>query len=284
MWIEVRSYRSSLQHIYTLTGRFVFCEALRCLLPPAPITNSSKPGSSVESSHVNRGSLSIASNLIGTKAFGQGRGATSEQAFQVLVTGDKSGIVTLSAFGYFPIGCIDLSDAFKEEKSGVNDSLLVTKVCLSADLNYLVAVLRHECDMPGDGGTTHCINYRVATVRTTLINMKAQELRHVAALYGHVGEHISRANEITQTMAKQWQDGIAPLQKQLDPLLHQLTCFDRPNTAEQELFMVLACGVTSNALQQYFAGTPKVFKLLCTYSNSLFRRHRGLFSKTWEDA
>lgn len=207
---------------------------------------------------MNRASLSVASNLIGCKVFGEEHGGSVKQSLQVLVTGDKSGIVTLSAFGYFPIGCIDLSDAFKEEKSGLNDQLLVTKVCLSADLNYLVAVLRHECDQKTEAGLSHCINYRVATVRTSLINIKAQELRHVAALCGHVGEHISRANEVTQAMAKQWMDGIAPLQKQLDPLVHQLACFDRPNTAEEELFMMLACGVTSNALQQYFAGMPRM--------------------------
>ena len=126
----------------------------------------------------------------------------------------------------------------------------VIKACLSADLRCLVSVLRYDREQQ-DGVSMSC--YRIVTVDTHILCERSPELRHVATLCGHIGEHISTVLQAVKAMAKRWQEGLLPLKNHLEPLLHQLRCFDRPNTAEQEFFMMLTCGITSGALEKYFS-------------------------------
>lgn len=115
------------------------------------------------------GAQSVAANLLGINSSTDG--TNQNRDLHILASGDKAGVVTLSAYGFFPIGCIDLSDAFKEEKTGNGDTLPVTDICLSSDLNCLVAVLKHIC-RANDGSIV--TNYRVATVKTKLLNEKSR--------------------------------------------------------------------------------------------------------------
>ena len=77
-------------------------------------------------------------------------GIICNSAFDVLVSGDSSGVVTLSAYGFFPIGCVDLSAAFETYSIPTNNKSLpvslsrptVTNVSLSPDLQILTVILR----------------------------------------------------------------------------------------------------------------------------------------------
>ena len=59
-------------------------------------------------------------------------------ALDILVSGDDSGVVTLSALGFFPVGCVDLSEAVDLSQY---QRPRVCHVCLSADLQTLSVVL-----------------------------------------------------------------------------------------------------------------------------------------------
>ena len=63
---------------------------------------------------VRRDNNSIATTMTSSQLFGVSE--RDHQSLEVLVSGDQSGVITLSAYGYFPIGCIDLSGAFCKEQ------------------------------------------------------------------------------------------------------------------------------------------------------------------------
>lgn len=180
---------------------------------------------------------SYASALMDMPLFGVE--STPRNKLEILVSGDRQGVVTMSAFGYFSIGCIDLSGAF--ESAGISSSKApeVRHVCLSDNLRMLIAIL--ECDE----------HVRLVTVDTSVLAERSNELRHIASQSGHVSELIAYVQTALLDMSKQWESGMTALKKHMAPLEHQLKCFDRPNTPEQELFMMLTCGVTSAALQAY---------------------------------
>mmetsp|Transcript_12717 Transcript_12717/g.22666 ORF Transcript_12717/g.22666 Transcript_12717/m.22666 type:complete len:711 (+) Transcript_12717:77-2209(+) len=200
---------------------------------------------------------SHASALMGTPLFGVDSAPLTE--LEVLISGDNAGIVTMSAFGYFSIGCVDLSGAFPKRPRDA--PLRVCKARLSEDLSMLLAVL--ECES----------NVRIVTVDTQILSSRADELQHVAAQCGHVSESLASIQDAVDTMSKVWTEGIGALQKHIEPLQHQLRNFDRPNTAEQELFMMLTCGVTSAALQHYIADLrePQLRKLGKTLDDTCSR-------------
>mmetsp|Transcript_19783 Transcript_19783/g.38762 ORF Transcript_19783/g.38762 Transcript_19783/m.38762 type:complete len:697 (-) Transcript_19783:299-2389(-) len=160
----------------------------------------------------------------------------SRETLEVLVSGDTSGVVTLGAFGYFPVGCIDLAGAFPGNH-GSKPS--VRKVKLSQDMRTLLTLLQLENEL------------RVVSVDTSVLAERSDELRHVAAQYGHIGELITFAEKAVAEMSKAWGGATTALKNHLEPLQQQLQNFQRPNTAEQELFMMLTCGVTSLPLQHY---------------------------------
>lgn len=181
---------------------------------------------------------STASALMDMPLFGVEN--TPRNSLEVLVSGDTAGVVTLSAFGYYPVGCIDLSGACHGRASDA--PITVTHLCLSEDLRMLCALV--SCEGVG---------MRLVSVDTSILADYSNELRHVASQYGHISEQIANVQSAIQRLAKEWADGTAALRKHIEPLEHQLRCFERPNTPEQELFMMLTCGVTSAALQTYIA-------------------------------
>ncbi|GBG25089.1 Anaphase-promoting complex subunit 4 [Hondaea fermentalgiana] len=184
------------------------------------------------------GFKSYASALMDMPLFGVEN--KSRETLEVLVSGDTSGVVTLGAFGYFPVGCIDLAGAFRQPANGNADSTpSVRLVKLSRDMQTLLTVLQRGEEL------------RVVTVDTSLLAERSDELRHVAAQYGHIGELIAFAEKALQEMSKAWASATTALRNHLEPLQQQLDNFQRPNTAEQELFMMLTCGVTSLPLQHY---------------------------------
>jgi len=195
---------------------------------------------------------SYASALMDMPLFGVDN--TPREQLEVLVSGDTSGVVTIGAFGYFPIGCIDLSGAFESTGDGL------PRVChlrLSSDLRMLLVILESQ------------EQYRVVSIDTNVLGEQSNELRYVAAQCGHISEQVDNVQNSIQEMAKQWAEGMSALQKHIEPLAHQLKCFERPNTPEQELFMMLTCGVTSAALQRYIAdlqeqGLQRLGKMLDT--------------------
>jgi len=182
---------------------------------------------------------SYAAALMDTPLFGVD--SSQRTALEILASGDEEGVITMSAFGYFPVGCADLSGAFSS-RSG-SELASVRQLRFSDDLSMLLAVLRRENE------------FRVVTVDTSLVSTKcrATELRHVTAQCGHVGEHISNIDHTMQEAQKRWEDGISTLENHLKSLQKHLQNFERPNTPEQELFLMLTCGVTSSALQAYVA-------------------------------
>ncbi|CAK9099574.1 SPX and EXS domain-containing protein 1 [Durusdinium trenchii] len=180
---------------------------------------------------------SYASALMDMPLFGVDN--TPRRQLEVLASGDTAGVVTLGAFGYFPVGCIDLSGAFQQDQ--VDGLPAVSHLCLSDDLRMLLAIL--ECEG----------RFRMVSVDTKILADRSDELRHVAAQCGHIGEEMVHVQAAIQEMSKQWTEATSVLHRHLEPLQRQLKNFDRPNTPEQELFMMLTCGVTSAALQRYIA-------------------------------
>ena len=118
-----------------------------------------------------------------------------DSAFDILVSGDSSGVVTLSAYGFFPVGCIDLSAAFesysippsKSTKSNSKVSLsrpTVTNVSLSPDLQILSVVLRakildaesNDRNPDKDGTKETLYRYHLVIIDTSLLWTRRKEL------------------------------------------------------------------------------------------------------------
>ena len=118
-----------------------------------------------------------------------------DSAFDILVSGDSSGVVTLSAYGFFPVGCIDLSAAFesysippsKSTKSNSKVSLsrpTVINVSLSPDLQILSVVLRakildaesNDRNPDKDGTKETLYRYHLVIIDTSLLWTRRNEL------------------------------------------------------------------------------------------------------------
>jgi hypothetical protein len=163
--------------------------------------------------------------------------------FDILVSGDDRGVVTINGFGSFPIGCVDLSGAFPPQAKPT-----VSHVRLSADLSSLCAILRGKITQSADD----MYAYRLIMVDTTRIAEYAPEIAQVATQCMAIGKEMARIKDTVALISKQWVDHvISTLRNELQPLALGLEQFGRPNSVLEELFVLHTSGAASEPLSMY---------------------------------
>lgn len=166
-----------------------------------------------------------------------------QQRLSVLVSGDKDGIICLSAFGVFPIGKLDirkLSNSLQEPSA--------LKVVLSNDLRHLTVLCDGE--LPGGVPGLHAI-----AVDTSLLGDRRHELLQVALQTSSVDELLDVAHASVTLMHKHWSDAMTAFADKFGGLAGILVDHGSRASPQEELFSLLACGVASSGLHQFLASS-----------------------------
>ena len=217
-------------------------------------------------------------------------------SFNILASGDATGVVTLSAYGYFPIGCIDLSGAFNNR--GVNEANLVfgeptvCNICLTSDLCTLTVTLRarllshHNISTHDSAGTHDIFRYHVTTVDTSLLWRRRSELSTIALHYGAIGELMRHAKKTLAFMEKRWSDGQDTLSSKIGSLLNALRSHGRVPSPQSELFMLFLSGIPSDAVEQFISNSfpPQSIQRMRKALNTACKDIDVLYTEHWLSA
>jgi hypothetical protein len=214
-----------------------------------------------------------------------------DQPFTILASGDSTGVVTLSAYGYFPVGCVDLSGAFVKEKGFIIDRPTVCNIRMTPDISTLTVTLRarlHKYDgSGGDGFSTSSpsssssssnsttstddnplFRYHVCHVDTSLLYDRRNEISEIALHFGAIGELIEHMKTTFTMMEQAWVDGTRTLDGKWENLRTILRSHDRHPSPRAELLTTFLSGITSDALAQFFSSHLSPQKVI--------RMHKGL--------
>ena len=129
------------------------------------------------------------------------------ESLDILVSGDASGVVTLTAHASFPLGCATLSGAFPflgqgegiEEKEVEEDREGLPIVChisLSPHLQTLCACLRQS--------TFSRSHSRLITVDTSLLHRRCREAMYVASQGQTICELLKYIQRVISKVHEQW--------------------------------------------------------------------------------
>ena len=165
----------------------------------------------------------------------------SDQSFTILASGDSTGVVTLSAYGYFPVGCVDLSGAFVAEDNVSIDRPTVCNVRMTPDVSTLTVTLRarvrqrdqqqqQQQQQPSSSSssssnaitTTPTFRYHICHVDTSLLYQRRYELSEVALHFGAIGELLEHMKETFVSMKKTWMNGVQVLDTKWDAYVQKI--------------------------------------------------------------
>jgi hypothetical protein len=165
------------------------------------------------------------------------KAAQRDLGMDILVSGDKDGLVSLFAFGSIPVGYIDVGTSHPGLAGGS-----ISKLCFSADLQTLTVWVKK-----GESSS-------LMTVDTSCLWIQRRELRHVATQLEEVSSLVDSITKAVRCMETQWLDGVKQLNAKMTALQTLLRDYGRDptHTPQDELFLLLTSGVPSTALAQFF--------------------------------
>lgn len=174
-------------------------------------------------------------NFQGNKA-GPGLSHDVNQPLTVLASGDSAGVVTLSAYGFFPIGCVDLSGAFSPgvgEDYAAFGNPTVCNISLTSDISILTVTLRSRIEDRSSASKSELqegsslFRYHVTTVKTDLLWERRWEISEVALHFGVIGELIEHMSASLKRMEQRWDESVRGVRTKFESLRKVLSTHDR---------------------------------------------------------
>ncbi|BBN15342.1 anaphase-promoting complex subunit 4 [Marchantia polymorpha subsp. ruderalis] len=215
------------------------------------------------------------------------KGATQDvkHGLDVLCSGDKDGVICLSAFGVFPIGKLDVRElVVNEMASGTkgdeksSEQLLnasAFQVSLSSDLRHMTVVCTGTSTVDGRTRSTSSGNYCLS-VNTAILGDRRKELRQVALQASSIEELIDVLQTSLSVMEKQWSEAITAVYEKFNGFTQLLREHGSNVSPQDELLGLLTCGYASPALHQFLAasvgegGLKRLAKSIDTASKELY--------------
>jgi anaphase-promoting complex subunit 4 len=230
----------------------------------------------------------------------------NDQPFTILASGDSTGVVTLSAYGYFPVGCVDLSGAFVEEEGVAIDRPTVCNVRMTPDVSILTVTLRarvhhtnsaqqassistsssSSSSAPLSSTTAGIVSptfrYQMCHVDTSLLYERRYELSEIALHFGAIGELLEHMKETFTSMQTTWVESVRALDYKWDSLRTILQSHGRRPSPRGELLVALLSGIHSEPLSQWCASNLSPQKVVrmhksldaaCVKVDQLYRQH-----------
>ena len=165
-----------------------------------------------------------------------------------MIAGYENARVRIMAFGHIPIGELNFSmhgDAIVDAQ-------------LSPCFRHLIATISDKKSS----------SYSVVQVNVQLLCSAKQEIGLVASESIAIQERISKLEEGLQLLQRHWKNSVVkPLDEFITPLHDAMQSYDRPGTADDELFTMLTCGSSSSALESFLGGLTE---------EKLSRTHRSI--------
>ncbi|KAK9810236.1 hypothetical protein WJX72_007067 [[Myrmecia] bisecta] len=168
---------------------------------------------------------------------GAGRWPAETEQLAVLCAADKTGHISCTAFGLFPIAFLDL------KANGCH----IAKATISPDLSRLY-VLWH--DKPS-GNSNGWLNMSIYSTQS--IEARRHELHHVAMLASHALALLDGAQQTLSACEREWRDAMEAMAGKLAVLEGLLRDHASHAKPQEEFICLLACGALSAALHQFLA-------------------------------
>ncbi|CAM6129711.1 unnamed protein product [Calypogeia fissa] len=179
----------------------------------------------------------------------------------ILCSGDRDGLICLSAFGVFPIGKLGMRDLTIRELGTVDSSscqlldAYALQVSLSNDLRRMTVVcsgsstseVGHAIEGTRDPGI-YCIS-----VNTALLGNRRKELRQVALQASSVEELVDVLQTSLAVMEKHWSEAIDSFKEKINGFSKLISEHGSNATPKDEFLGLLTWGYASPALQQFLA-------------------------------
>ncbi|KAL3681938.1 hypothetical protein R1sor_024894 [Riccia sorocarpa] len=207
------------------------------------------------------------SSVLGSAVDEQGgsslKGATQDvrHGLDILCSGDKDGVICLSAFGVFPIGRLDTRELVVCDMDGrgkrtsqqlLNASAL--QVSLSSDLRHMTVVCTGTNTVDGRSRIAGPGNYCIS-INTSILGDRRKELRQVALQISSIEELIDVLQTSLAVMERHWSEAITAVRKKFTGFTQLLQEHGWTVSPEDELLGLLTCGHASPALHQFLAST-----------------------------
>ncbi|KAL2619865.1 hypothetical protein R1flu_000070 [Riccia fluitans] len=179
----------------------------------------------------------------------------------ILCSGDKDGVICLSAFGVFPIGRLDTRELVicdtdcrgkRTSQQLLNASAL--QVSLSSDLRHMTVVCTGTNTVDGRSRIAGPGNYCIS-VNTSILGDRRKELRQVALQVSSIEELIDVLQTSLAVMEKHWSEAITAVRKKFSGFTQLLHEHGWNVSPQDELLGLLTCGHASPALHQFLAST-----------------------------
>ena len=213
--------------------------------------------------------------------------AMKKGALDILAIGDARGVITLNAYGFFPVGCADLSAAFEIAMPGAGSNMTlscasVADLSVSPHLQTITAVLQSRILDTGEGAGDERYRYHLVFVDSSALYERRDEISFLGAQCGAIGDLVVHLDEAVEKIKALWAQGLNLLQKRLEELHNLLGRYGSNSNVLMEFFTLLTAGVATPALQQFFANTltevvagrmQKAFEGSCAEIESICRTH-----------
>ncbi len=197
--------------------------------------------------------------------------------YNVLVFGDAASNVTFSAFGFFPVGCVDLSGAFETitTDSGAPLKLSLPEidhVALSSNFKFVSCIMRSRVLHNGAGdAASDDVRYHFLVVDTGVLAKKQREITFLSRQSAIVGALLLRVEEALRKMESLWRQGVKLFLSKIKELRELLVRYGVSGTIKSELFILLTSGIFSPALAHFFSNS---------LSASIVKRMKRAFSSS----
>ncbi|KAG0565222.1 hypothetical protein KC19_8G174800 [Ceratodon purpureus] len=193
----------------------------------------------------------------------------AQQRLYILCSGDRNGIICLSAFGVFPIGKLDIRDLtisgmvaeYKSVAKPVSRLLDASalEVSLSEDLRNMTVICSGAQSVESlqamAGAESRASGLYAISVDTSLLGDRRKELRQVALQASSVEELLEVVEGTVTVMRKHWSEAISTFEDKFRSLSTLLLEHGSPVKPRDEFLSLLACGSASAALHQFLAAS-----------------------------